>query len=251
MLRFIRIFSVKISAAKKSLILNLAASRIQKDARTVIFTPNTQMLLAARKNPALRELLDRSTVNIPDGIGVCMAARILNGKRLERCSGIDFAEELLKISEQQHLRVFFLGGECGVADQAKKAMKKRFSRICICGTHHGYFDKYGKENSSVLKKINSARPDLLFVCFGFPLQEEWILKNIDRLPSVKLAIGLGGTFDVWSGRCKRAPSSVQKLGLEWLWRMLRDPRRAKTAVQIPEFLWLVIKSKAAFAARKQ
>jgi N-acetylglucosaminyldiphosphoundecaprenol N-acetyl-beta-D-mannosaminyltransferase len=120
-------------------------------------------------------------------------------------------------------------------------MRVRYPTLQICGVHHGYFDKSGAENAEVIKKIRTAAPDILFVCFGFPAQEKWITDNLSSLPSVKLALGLGGSLDVWSGNIRRAPLLVQKAGLEWLWRTVLEPKRARIFLDIPHFLFLNIK----------
>jgi N-acetylglucosaminyldiphosphoundecaprenol N-acetyl-beta-D-mannosaminyltransferase len=200
------------------------------------------MLLAASKDRELRKLLNSSELNIPDGVGVRLAAR-LRGVRLESMSGIDIAEELLSVAASEGCRVFFLGAKRGVAEKAAENMRVRYSTLQICGVHHGYFDKSGAENVDVLKKIRAAAPDILFVCFGFPAQEKWITDNLASLPSVKLAMGLGGSLDVWSGNIRRAPLLVQKAGLEWLWRTVLEPKRARIFLDIPRFLIKALKDK--------
>ena len=232
----INIFSLKISSESKRTLLIYLSERLSAGKKTVIFTPNTQMLLAANRDPRICSLLSSSTVNIPDGIGVCLAAKIRFGISLARISGIDLASDVMKICAERGYRVFLLGAESGVAALAAKKLRQDMPDLKICGTHHGYFEKHGKENEEVIKKINSSRPDVLFVCFGFPTQEEWISKNAERLASIKLAIGLGGALDVWSGRSRRAPVFFQKAGFEWLWRVALEPHRAKIFLDIPIFL---------------
>jgi N-acetylglucosaminyldiphosphoundecaprenol N-acetyl-beta-D-mannosaminyltransferase len=179
-------------------------------------------------------------MNIPDGIGVRIAAR-LRDARIESMSGIDLGESLLSIAARSGLRVFFLGAKRGIAKKAAENMRVRHPTLQICGTQHGYFDKSGEKNAAVLEKIRSASPDILFVCFGFPAQERWITDNLASLPSVKLAMGLGGSLDVWSGNLRRAPLLIQKAGLEWLWRTVLEPKRARIFLDIPRFLFLNIK----------
>lgn len=234
------ILGVRITKSSKRELLSRLAADLKQRRQSAIFTPNSQMLLAASKDRELRKLLNISDLNIPDGVGVRLAAR-LRGVRLEAMSGIDLAEELLSIAASKGYRVFFLGAKRGVAKKAAENMRVRYPTLQICGTHHGYFDKSGAENAAVLKKIRTAAPDILFVCFGFPAQEKWITKNLASLPSVKLALGLGGSLDVWSGNLRRAPLLIQKAGLEWLWRTVLEPKRARIFVDIPRFLFLNIK----------
>ena len=231
----LKLLSVELCTLTRHELLSLLCRRIEKRAQTSVFTPNTQMLLSAHKSEDIRGLLATSTLNIPDGVGVRLAAR-LRGRALESMSGIDLGEALLSVAAREGYRVFFLGAERGIAKQAAENMRARHPPLHICGTHHGYFDKSGEENAAVLRKIRAAAPDILFVCLGFPAQERWIAENLSSLPSVKLAIGLGGSFDVWSGKICRAPLLVQKAGLEWLWRTVLEPKRARIFLDIPRFL---------------
>lgn len=234
------ILGVRITKSSKRELLSRLAADLKHGRQIAIFTPNSQMLFAASKDRELRKLLNSSELNIPDGVGVRIAAR-LRGVRLKSMSGIDLAEELLSVAASKGYRVFFLGAKRGVAKKAAENMHVRYPTLQICGMHHGYFDKSGAENADVLKKIRAAAPDILFVCFGFPVQEKWIAKNLASLPSVKLALGLGGSLDVWSGNLRRAPLLIQKAGLEWLWRTVLEPKRARIFVDIPRFLFLNIK----------
>ena len=233
---------VRITKSGKRELLSRLAADLKHGRQSAIFTPNSQMLLAASKDRELRKLLNSSELNIPDGVGVRLAAR-LRGARLESMSGIDLGEALLSGAASKGYRVFFLGAKRGVAEKAADNMHVRHPTLQICGVHHGYFDKSGAENTAVLKKIRAAAPDILFVCFGFPAQEKWITDNLVSLPSVKLAMGLGGSLDVWSGNIRRAPLLVQKAGLEWLWRTVLEPKRARIFVDIPHFLFEIIKDK--------
>ena len=157
----------------------------------------------------------------------------------ERVAGIDFAKAILERAQDPPLRVFLLGGKEGVAARAKERLLHTYPSLCICGVHHGYFQKDGEENERLLSFIRAACPDILFVCFEFPVQEEWIDQNISSLPSVRVAIGLGGTLDVFAGDVKRAPKFVSRLGLEWLWRMAREPKRFK---HLPDLLHFYLRA---------
>lgn len=239
-----RILSVRLCTLKQEQIVRLIASRLANGKKTVVFTPNTQILLAASKDGSLRSLLNSSTLNLPDGIGVRIAARIKGKQVLGKSSGIDAAERFLAIGAKQGYRFFLLGARQGVAQKAAEALKKRFPSLIICGAHHGYFSMHGNQNDLIVAKINAARPDILLVCFGFPLQEHWISENILKIPSVRLSMGLGGALDVWSGNLRRAPRLVQHIGLEWLWRAFLEPKRAKIFIDIPQFLWKVVKERS-------
>ncbi len=195
----------------------------RKNAR--IFTPNAEILYKASRQPSLCRLLNSADLCLPDGIGVIAASRILSKPLPRRITGIDTAEWVLEYAAAHGLSVFLLGGKPNVAERAKQKLIKRFSGLDICGTHHGYFDTEGKENQAVLYKIKKARPDILFVCLGFPRQEKWIVSNTPSLPFLRLSMGIGGSLDVWSGDVKRTPKPIQKIGLEWLWRAAAEPSR--------------------------
>lgn len=223
-----------------------AFGRIARMARegsgSKVFTPNPQMLLGAHEQKELFALLSSADLLLPDGVGVTLASRLLGKPLPERITGIDTAEQLLSYGAQTGLRFYFLGGREGVAEEAARRMKERYGGLQVAGTHHGYFEKEGKENRVILEDIRRCAPHVLFVCFGFPAQEMWIRENLPHLPSVRLAMGLGGVLDVWSGQTRRAPRAFRKLGLEWLWRVLREPRRFKTVLSLPKFLFLVLVS---------
>lgn len=238
-----KLLSIKICASPQRDILKEILRRIKNGEKTVVFTPNSQILLAAQKSSKNRKMLNSSTINLPDGIGVILASKLQGGKIKKRISGIDLAEKLLQIAEKKGYQVFLLGAKDGVAKKAKDELKKRYQKLNICGTHHGYFGKTSAENKRVIDLINASRPDLLFVCLGSPAQEEWITQNKKELPSVKLFIGLGGSLDVWSGSLNRSPVLLQALGLEWLYRTVKEPRRAKIFLDIPNFLFKVLKAK--------
>ena len=235
------VLSVKVCTLSKSGIKKELADMLRHEKGFSVFTPNPQMLLAADKDRRLCELLNSSSLNIPDGVGVRIAARLKNNIRVAKTSGIDLAEELLPLAERIGTRVFLLGGKPGVATEAKKNILKRFPNLNICGTQHGYFKEDRAE--AINKKIRDSRAELLLVCMGFPRQEEWIAQNISSLTDVRMAIGLGGTLDVWAKRTRRAPKAVQDMGLEWFWRTILDPSRAKIFIDIPRFLLLLAKEK--------
>ena len=238
-----KILTVNISTLPKQEILKKIFLRAKQKKRTVIFTPNPQMLLQASNSKRKSKLLNSADINIPDGIGVVIASKLTNGKIKKRISGIDIAEEILSLSQKFGYKIFLLGAEKGTAKKAAKNIKKRFPKIKICGTHHGYFNKSGKDNDALIKTINQTSPDIIFVCMGYPMQEEWIIKNADKIKSAKVFIGLGGSLDVWSGKIHRAPAPFKIFGLEWLYRTVKEPKRAKIFWDIPIFLFKVLKGR--------
>lgn len=195
--------------------------------RKIVYTPNLQMLCRARHDSRLAELLRSADMLLPDGVGVSLLCKRNGLPDVGRVTGIDESHMLLQYAAHRGLSVFLLGGKTGVAELAQKRLCREIGGLRICGTHHGYFDKRKNsvENRAVVKKIRETAPDVVFVCFGFPTQEIWIKQNAPALPRVHLFMGLGGSLDVWSGKIKRAPVPFRAVGLEWLWRCAREPKR--------------------------
>ena len=190
-------------------------------------TPNATILDACRRNSQYAALINQAHLSLPDGVGILLAAKRSGAPLREKVSGIDFGEALMTAARGKE-SVFLLGGKPGVAEVAAARLCERHPRLQICGTHHGYFDKNGDDNLAVLERIRRCRPVYLFVCFGFPLQEEWISRNFAALPdSLRVVAGLGGSLDVWAGNLRRAPRILSKIGMEWAWRMALEPRRLK------------------------
>ena len=222
----------------------LCLDRIEKGKQTKIFTPNAEMIYASEKNGQIMRLLSEADIAFPDGIGVYLGTKMLNLSPHERTNGIDLAEKILEISEKNTLRIFLLGAKEGVAEKAARRLNERFPGLIISGTHHGYFDKRGEENDLVIDEINRSGADVIFVCFGFPEQEKWIDENLSKLRSVKIAIGLGGSLDVWSGDVARAPIIFRKIGLEWLWRLALSPQRIGRLPSLFAFAALCVRQTA-------
>ena len=203
-------------------------------------TPNSEMLLQARKDPVLAAALRRAALSLPDGVGVLLVSRILGCPIRERVCGIDFAWRLFEVMEAEGKSVFLLGAKDGIADRAAERLKRSYPRLQIAGTHSGYFDP--GEELALLKQINAVSPDLLLVCLGSPKQELWMERVSSQL-SVGLMAGLGGTLDVLAGTVRRAPESWQKCGMEWFFRLLCQPRRIVRVMRIPSLFLTAIRTK--------
>ncbi len=216
----------------------LTKALLSQKKQSVCFTPNLHILTAAKKSKRLCRLLQSADILLPDGAGVCSLCRLCGCGHIPRITGIDMGHFLLQYAARHGLRVYLLGGKPSVAERAAKRLADELPVLNIVGTHHGYFDKApsSNENQAVLRDIKKARPDLLFVCFGFPLQELWITQSLAALPSVRLSMGLGGSLDVWSGDIRRAPLPLRILNLEWLWRTTQWTRGCGDAVAFREKL---------------
>lgn len=190
-------------------------------------TPNAVMLDACRRDPRLTGLLSGADLSLCDGMGVYLCAKRQGTPLSTRVAGIEFGEALIARAARDGLRVFLLGGGEGVAEKAAARLTERYTGLTVCGHFWGYFDRSGDEDRRVTALIRAAHPDILLVCFGFPLQEEWIASHLHLLDGVRVVAGLGGALDIWSGNTHRAPKIVSKCGLEWAWRMSLEPKRLK------------------------
>lgn len=222
-MRNVQICGVRIDAVTLDEAVDFALRAHEKTCSVV--TPNALMLEACRHTPALADLLCRASLSLPDGSGVLMAAKRKGTPLSARVSGIDFGQALLARAEQDGLRVFLLGGADGVAVRAAEKLRERYPKLTICGSYWGYGLEGEEENDRLLTLLHASRPDILFVCLGFPLQERWIFDHLPELTDVRVVAGLGGSLDVWAGDIARAPRILQKSGMEWAWRMLRQPKR--------------------------
>lgn len=218
--------------------------------RTTVFTPNAEMLATVANDAELLCLLKGATLLFPDGIGAYCGAKVLGYSPRERTNGIDLAERIMKKAAQNQMNIFLLGAKPGVAKRAAINLEAKFTGLRSVGTHHGYFNKHGRENDAIVDQINRSGAQILFVCFGFPEQERWITENLPRLKNVRIIAGLGGSLDVWSGDISRAPEKLRRVGLEWLWRLIKDPRRLTRIPDIFGFVRLCAISKASDLANR-
>lgn len=200
-----------------------------------VVTPNPEIVMLAHGDVDLSEALRRAALVLPDGIGIVKGAHILGTPLKEKIPGIDFAQRLFAKMAAGGQTLFLLGAKPGVAELAAAELKDRFPGLTVCGTNDGYF----QDDAPVIDKINAAKPDLLLVCLGAPKQELWMHQNAPKL-HVGLMAGLGGSLDVFAGLTERAPERWQKLGLEWLYRLLKEPSRAGRMKNLPKFAFAVI-----------
>ena len=234
----IRIYNVKIDPVTRDEAVDFALTARGEPCWVV--TPNAVMLDACRRDRESAELLNAASLSLADGAGVLLAARRQGTPLPCRVAGIEFGEQLLRASAERGLRVFLLGGGEGVAEKAAENLCARYPDLCICGSYWGYFDKDGEEDMRVIGLIRAACPDILFVCFGFPIQEKWIKAHLQLLRGVRVVAGLGGSLDVWAGKSRRAPALVSRMGMEWAWRMVLEPKRLKN---LPAIVRIVLGSR--------
>ena len=212
--------------------------RIETGEKSLIVAINPEKIIKAKNDQSLRKLLNEAEFQIPDGIGVILASKIQKGKITSRVTGVDMMMRLCEEAAKRQKPIFLYGGMPGVADKAAEKLKELYPNIIISGTQDGY----EKDNSKVNAKINEAKPDILFVAMGSPKQENWINANRDSLhPTIYQ--GVGGSFDVLAGTVKRAPEAFQKVGMEWFYRLMKEPKRFKRQLALPLFLLEVARDK--------
>lgn len=220
----VRILGVRVDAVDKAELLEEIAKRITLGSRGYLANVNINAINLARQDPEFRKILNDSPVVYCDGEGVRLGARLLGVRLPARIVLTYWIWELCGFAAEKGFSIFLLGGSKGAAEEAATAMKKRFPAIRILGAHHGYFDKEGEESDRVVEMISASRPNILFVCFGMPLQEHWARRNIDRLAANVILFG-GSTIEYAAGRKKHAPSWMSRCGLEWFFRLLQEPQR--------------------------
>lgn len=200
-----------------------------------VVTPNAEMAYEAMHDASLRAVLNGADLVLPDGAGVVLASKILKKPLKQKVAGVDFAAGLLRELASTGGRLYLLGGKPGVAEQAAQKMRKQNPGLCICGMADGYF----QDEAGAVRAVNAAGADVLFVCLGAPKQERFMQAHQNEL-HVKLMAGLGGTLDAFAGTVKRAPGWMIRLNLEWLYRLIKEPRRFKRMLRLPKYILAVI-----------
>lgn len=212
--------------------VNTALQYIYERKKCRVVTPNAEFAIEAKKNSRFLNILQSSEMVLPDGVSVIYASKIVGNPINSKLAGIAFAQALCSALGKEGGRLFLLGAKPGVAEKAGEKLKAEYPGLIIVGTHDGYF----KDTAPVIAEINAAQPDALFVCLGAPKQEYFMEEQRDEL-KVPLMAGLGGSLDVLAGNVNRAPEFYQKAGLEWFYRLCKEPKRWKRMIKLPIYLW--------------
>ena len=202
-----------------------------------IATVNPEFLVYSREEPQFRAALQRAALCIPDGIGVLWAARLQGRKLRERVAGSDLVLYLAEEAAKSGWRVYFLGAAQNVAKKTAQILSGWYPDLNVAGTYSGSPSQ--EEEDDIVSRIHASRADLVFVAYGAPKQDLWLSRNLQRT-GAKVGVGVGGSFDFITGVQKRAPRWVQRIGLEWLYRLLREPWRWRRQLALPKFVWLVL-----------
>ncbi len=223
------ILGVNVSNTTKQAAIAKIADFLAQDKQFFVTTPNPEIILYAHKNPAYREILNKADFSLPDGIGLVFASKIIHEPLNERISGTDMVPEIAKLAREKKLKIAVLGGlDQETLEKAAAVMRGWGNEVVFA--NYGVPKEHWKNpafHEKIINGINASGTQIVLAGFGHPKQEEWINKYQGAMPSVKLFIGIGGALDFIAGARKRAPAWMQKTGLEWLWRLIQEPRRAK------------------------
>ncbi|MFA6553517.1 MAG: WecB/TagA/CpsF family glycosyltransferase [Patescibacteria group bacterium] len=215
------------------------------DGKHYIVTTGPEFIMAAQRDPEFKDILNASDLSLADGFGLAIAARRAGEKLATRIPGVDLLVEICALAAETSQSVFLLGAKPGVAEKTAVRLIERIPNLRIAGAESGYRGWHKHlDDTKIVEIINRRQPDILFVAFGQVKQEKWIHRNLSRILTVKLAMGVGGSFDYLSGQVKRAPVWMRIIGLEWLFRVIRQPWRAPRIITaVIRFGWAIMKTK--------
>lgn len=242
----VNILSVLIDNLPKKEVLAKIDEFLADGRQHYIVTPNPEMIIAAQKDNAFLEILNKADLAVPDGVGLIFASRYLKRPLPKRITGVDLMLDICQTAEQKNCSVYLLAAEEGLAKpgETAEALVQRFPKLKITG---GTLSKE-ESGEEIINGINTAKPEILFVALGVGKQEKFIYSNLNKTSSVKIAMGVGGAFDFIAGRIKRAPRLLRKIGLEWLWRLFMQPRRLKRIFTATiKFSWKIIRNGKKYA----
>ena len=215
--------------------LDWLTAQLERQQGVHVVTLNAEMAIQGEKNPALAAVIRNAELVIPDGAGIVLYLR-WRGKRIQRCPGIELAEALLRqsVSLAQPCPVFFYGGAPGVCQAAAETLQKSIPNLTIAGIQHGYLSP--EDQPQLLQQLKDLQPRIILVGLGVPRQEFWIAEHRHLCPN-SIWIGVGGSFDIWSGTKTRAPGWLRNNHLEWVYRLYQEPWRWRRMLALPKFAW--------------
>lgn len=224
---------------KANELLAMISERINHRDKTFVVTANPEIVMYGKEDPAYLNLVNKANYVIADGYGVILGSKIIRDELPERIAGFDLMKSLLEKSSHEGWSVYFLGAKEEVINQAVTNIKGAFPELKVVGWHHGYTDV---NDETFVKEIAAKKPDIVFTGIGFPKQEYWIANNMLQFEK-GFFMGVGGSFDVWAGKVKRAPLIWQKLHIEWLYRLIQEPTRWRRMLVLPQFVLQVFKER--------
>ncbi|CAD2079652.1 WecB/TagA/CpsF family glycosyltransferase [Jeotgalicoccus meleagridis] len=225
-----------INVSRYSFLKNIVYPAIEKNEKCFIVTANPEVVIETRDDPDFKTIVKQADYVVADGIGVVNASKFIKEPLKERVTGVDLMYDLLAYADQHQKRVFFLGASEVVNQKVVEIVKKDYPDLIVAGRRDGYFNRF---DQSVTDQVVESNPDIVFVALGAKRQEGWIAHNLSNFDH-GIFLGVGGSFDVLSGRLKRAPQIWIKLQLEWLYRLLKEPHRLRRDMKVFEFMLLHI-----------
>ena len=237
MRKTVDIMGVHIDSTVISEAVDTVKSFLNENGAKSVFTPNSEILINANKDPFLKNVLNSADLCIPDGAGVLLAARILGLDLPEKVSGVDLVKALFSSNFERKIKYYILGAKPGIAEEAAAKIEENYHNAIVVGCKDGYFKD--ADEDQIIDAINASGADILLVGLGVPKQEIWIHKHKDRL-NVKECFGIGGSIDIFAGRIKLAPEIMRRAGFEWLFRLYKEPWRYKRMLNLPKFILNII-----------
>lgn len=234
------IFGIRVSKVDMAATVAYLTEAVHTRIPHQVITANPIMVMAALEDPAYMEIMKSAELVVPDGTGVVWAANYCKEPVTERVVGFDLLHELMQQGERYGWKVYLLGSTPEVIQETAERLQLQYPRVIIAGYHDGYFGP--ESDDEIIAGIVKTNPDLLFVARGADSQEPWIAKHKSNL-GVPIMMGVGGSFDVISGKSKRAPKVFQKMRIEWLYRLLKEPTRYKRMLALPKFALKVAREK--------
>lgn len=234
----INILKLSFDNITKNELLKKLEKSVKEQQKTFVVTANPEIVMYANQESEYHSIVQSADYVIADGIGVIIGSKILGTPLPERIAGYDLLVELLKTGSEKGWSAYFLGAKKEVIDKAVENIKSAYPGLHVTGWHDGYF----KESSEITNEIRAKQPDLIFAALGFPRQEKWIFEHIREFEK-GIFMGVGGSFDVLAGTVKRAPVIWQKMNLEWLYRLIKQPSRWKRMLALPLFMLKIINEK--------
>ncbi len=235
--RHVRLLGIPVHLVTPEDALRRLAEFVQEGRPHHVVTVNPEFIMAAQKHAEFRRVLNAADLALPDGVGVIWACRLMGYPLRERVTGVDTVQAIARLAAENGWRLFLLGAAPGVAEQAAAVLQRANPGLQIAGTYAG--SPAPAEEDHIIARIRAASPHFLFVAYGAPQQDLWIARNLSRL-GVPVAMGVGGTFDFLAGRVRRAPTWMQRMGLEWLFRLIQEPRRWRRMLALPRFALKVL-----------
>lgn len=220
-------------------ILREVDERMERREPSTIIAVNPEKIMSAQRDKTVKTMINDATFQIPDGVGVLLASKLKGGNIRERVTGVDMMGKLIEHAAHKGYSVFFYGAKEETVRKAVQNFETKYPNLHVAGYANGYV----QDEEALVEQIAASGAQIIFVALGSPKQELWIKRNMPKLPDVLVYQGVGGSFDVYAGTVKLAPDFYRNNGLEWLYRLISDPKRLKRQLNLPKFLLKLLLSK--------